>query len=82
MKILIIQPSLHKYRVDLFNQLKKKDNEIVVLYSKDKKYSYGANIKKKFFTKILKRIDFKFFYLQIGMEAFWRLVLLYEAFSQ
>jgi len=70
MKILIIQPYLAKYRVDLFNQLKKKDNEIVVLYSKDKKYSYGANIKKKFFTKILKKIDFKFFYLQIGMETF------------
>ena len=70
MKILIIQPSLHKYRVDLFNQLKKKDNEIFVLYSKNKKYSYGAHIKIKFFTKILKRIDFKFFYMQIGMEAF------------
>ena len=46
MKILIIQPSLTKYRVDLFNQLKKKDNEIFVLYSKNKKYYYGANIKK------------------------------------
>ena len=40
MKFLIIQPYLAKYRVDLFNELKKKDNEIVVLYSKDKKDNY------------------------------------------
>ena len=64
MKILIIQPYLAKYRVDLFNQLKKKDNEIVVLYSKDKKYSYGANIKKNFFTKILKRIGYKVIFVR------------------
>ena len=68
MKLLIIQPYLAKYRVDLFNEVSKNYDEINIISSIDKNYKYGLYLKTKFKNILLKRINFFYFYLQIGIE--------------
>ena len=51
MKILIIQPSLHKYRVDLFNQLKKKIMRFLFYILKIKNILMEPILKKNFLLK-------------------------------
>ena len=67
MKILIIQPSLTKYRADLFNEISKEYEEIHIISSKDPNYKFGLDSSNKFKHTLLKRINF-FFYIQLGIE--------------
>ena len=68
MKILIIQSYLAKYRADLFNEISEKYKEVHVITSKDKNYEYGLGSSNKFNHILLKRINFFFFHIQIGIE--------------